>query len=137
MWHRHRFWLLLRSTLSIGALIGGAVLIALEGLTPFPVLMIMVGTFALLRPMIWKIMHARNLRRLPGYGQSVIYTLTPESLSIHGETQQATIQHNDLYETVTHETGLMLYHNKKSYTWIPKEAFDSEQDFQQASSWLQ
>ncbi len=135
-WHRHRLWLLLRITLSIGCIVGAGVFVMLEGLTPFPVLMLMVGTFALLRPLIWKIMHARNLRQLPGYGQTVIYTISPENIIIHGETKQATIPLNDLFEVVPLKQGLLLYHNKKSYTWLPREAFDSEQNFKQASAWL-
>ena len=134
MWHRYRFWIVLRTVASIGAVVGGIILIGIEGLTPFPILMMMVGTFALLRPMVWKIMHARNLRRLPGYGQKVCYTFTPEGIKVQGETQQALIEKNKLYEIVNFKQGLMLYHNKKAYTWIPREAFDSDEAYQQAAN---
>ena len=102
-----------------------------------PLLMVMVGTFALLRPMIWKIMHSRNLRKLPGFGQKVVYTFTLENIEINGEDKQAKVKWSDLFETAPTKHGLLLYHAKKSYTWVPKSAFDSEVDFQAVSEWAE
>ena len=135
MWHRYRFWLLLRTVASVSAIIGAGVLIMIEGLTPLPILMIMVGTFAFLRPMIWKILHSRNLRQLPGYGQSVTYTISAEQIKVRGETKHASIPRQNLFESLTLDQGLLLYHNKKAYTWIPREAFDSDEEFQQVTAW--
>ena len=135
MWHRYRIWLLLRTALSILLIIIGFILLMSHGPNPMPLLMIMVGTFALLRPMIWKIMHSRNLRKLPGFGQQVTYTFSAESISIHGEDKQATVKWEDLFEPVTTKHGLLLYHGKKSYTWIPQSAFESLDDFQTVSQW--
>lgn len=133
LWHRYRFWIILRTVASIATIAGGIILTGIEGLTPFPLLMMMVGTFALLRPMLWKIMHSRNLRRLPGYGQKVIYTFTSEEIQVKGETQQALIDKDKLHEIVILKQGLLLYHDKKAYTWIPKEAFDSDDAYHQAT----
>ena len=100
-----------------------------------PVLMLMVGTFALLRPLIWKIMHARNLRKLPGYGQTVIYTFTPEGMAIHGEDRRGNVKWQDMLEAISTKQGLLLYHQKKSYTWIPKTSFDNPEDMKQVTKW--
>lgn len=135
MWHRYQVWLMLRTFLSIAILLAGIILLANRGATPMPVLMLMVGTFALLRPMIWKIMHARNMRKLPGYGQSVVYTFTPEGMSIHGEDRKGSVQWSSLLESVRTRKGLLLYHEKKSYTWIPKASFDSPEDMKQVAQW--
>lgn len=106
-----------------------------QGPNPMPVLMLMVGTFALLRPLIWKIMHGRNLRRLPGYGQSVLYTFTPDSMSINGEDRQGEVKWSTLFESVSTKKGLLLYHGKKSYTWVPSESFDSAEDILKVAEW--
>lgn len=135
MWHRYRIWLMARTFLSIGLILAGLILLMARGPNPMPVLMLMVGTFALLRPLIWKIMHGRNLRKLPGYGQSVVYTFTPEEIEINGDDRQATVSWSGLFEAVVTKKGLLLYHAKKSYTWVPCEAFDSPEDFTQASDW--
>lgn len=135
MWHRYRAWLLLRTFLSAAVLLAGAILVISEGAAPLAVLMLMVGTFALLRPLIWKIMHARNLRRLPGYGQEVLYTFTPEGVAIRGEDRDATVKWSGFYETVATKHGLLLYHGKKSYTWVPAEAFQCPGDMEKAAAW--
>jgi len=135
MWHRYRTWLMIRTTLSGVILFAGAILIISEGLTPLAVLMLMIGTFAMLRPMIWKIMHARNLRKLPGYGQAVIYTFTEKNFSILGEDMGGTVKWDSLLETVQTKTGLLLYHGKKSYTWLPATSFDSIDEMQQVATW--
>ena len=135
MWHRYRTWLMLRTFLSVGLILAGIIMLISQGPHPMSILMLMVGTFALLRPLIWKIMHGRNLRKLPGYGQSVLYTFTPESIHIHGEDREATVKWSALLESVPTKQGLLLYHAKKSYTWVPCEAFDSPEDFDQVHQW--
>ena len=135
MWHRYGTWLMLRSFLSVGLIVTGIIMLMSQGPHPMFILMLMVGTFALLRPLIWKIMHGRNLRRLAGYGEAVLYTFTPESININGEDRQAMVKWSSLFEAVTTKHGLLLYHAKKSYTWVPCEAFDSPEDFDQVCQW--
>lgn len=135
MWHRYRIWLMLRTILSVGLLLAGTIMLISQGPHPMAILMLMIGTFALVRPLIWKIMHGRNLRRLPGYGQTVLYTFSLESINIHGEDREATVKWSTLFESVTTKHGLLLYHAKKSYTWVPCEAFDSTEDFDQVCQW--
>ena len=135
MWHRYRNWLMLRTILSGTILFAGAILIIKEGLTPLSILMLMVGTFALLRPLVWKIMHSRNLRKLPGYGQTVLYTFTQKGFSILGEDMDGKVTWDSLLEAVTTKHGLLLYHGKKAYTWVPKESFDSADEMKQVASW--
>ena len=135
MWHRYRIWLMIRTFMSIAVLLAGVILIMSQGPQPMAILLLMVGTFALLRPLIWKILHARNLRQLPGYGQTVIYTFTPEEMQIHGEDRKGQVQWSGLFESVTTKQGILLYHGKKSYTWIPKVSFDSPKDMEQVAEW--
>ncbi len=135
MWHRYRGWLMIRTFLSIGLILAGIILLMSRGPNPMPVLMLMVGTFALLRPLIWKIMHGRNLRRLPGHGQTVVYTFTPEGIAINGEDRHANIDWSGLFETVPHKQGILFYHAKKSYTWVSLEAFDSVEEMKQVAEW--
>jgi len=135
MWHRYRIWMMLRTFLSIALLFAGLILLISHGPHPMAIIMLMIGTFALLRPMIWKIMHARNLRKLPGYGQKVIYTFTENSMKIHGEDRQGEVAWSSLLESVSTKQGFLFYHGKKSYTWIPRESFDSAEDFEQVKEW--
>ncbi|MGB0775963.1 MAG: hypothetical protein ACPGUY_08955, partial [Akkermansiaceae bacterium] len=137
MWHRYGIWLMLRTFLSIILIVAGVIMMMSRGGIdgPFPVLMIMVGTFALLRPLIWKIMHARNLRKLPGYGQAVTYTFTPKGVSIQGETSNGHAEWAGIFETYAHKQGLFIYHSKKIYTWIPAAALAGENDMQSITEW--
>jgi len=135
MWHRYRTWLMIRTFLSGAVLLAGAILILNEGLTPLAVLMLMIGTFALLRPMIWKVMHSRNLRKLPGYGQTVLYTFTKSGFSILGEDREGKVKWSGLLEVIQTKHGLLLYHGKKSYTWIPAASFDTADEMQQVADW--
>lgn len=137
MWHRYQIWLMLRTLLSIAVLLAGIILLVSQGPHPMPILMLMVGTFALLRPLIWKILHARNLRKLPGYGQTVVYTFNPDGMQIHGEDREGSVQWSQLLEPVTTQKGLLLYHGKKSYTWVPKRSFDSAEEMKQVADWAQ
>lgn len=136
MWHRYKNWLILRTGLSILLVLVGFILLIAHGANPMPLLMVMIGTFALLRPMIWKIMHSRNLRKIPGFGETVVYTFTAEGVAIHGEKKQAQMSWTQLFEAVSTKHGLLLYHGKKSYTWVPNSAFDTDEDYQEVSSWL-
>lgn len=124
-----------RTGLSIMLVLAGLIILISEGPHPMSVLMLMVGTFALLRPLIWKMLHARRLRQLPGYGETVNYTFNPEEISICGENKKASITWPDLYEVVPNKKGLLLYHAKKSYTWIPREAFASAEDYDRVCAW--
>lgn len=135
MWHRYRFWLMLRTFLSVAILLAGIIMLLSQGPHPMGILMLMVGTFALLRPLVWKMMHARKLRQLPGYGHAVVYSFTPDHIKIHGEDRGAEVSWVDIFEAVPTRRGLLLYHGKKSYTWVPCESFDSIQDFDQVSEW--
>lgn len=135
MWHRYRTWLMLRTFLSIALLFAGVILLISRGPAPLPVLMLMIGTFALLRPLIWKIMHARNLRQLPGYGQTVLYSFTPDGMKIHGEDRKGEVKWSELLESVATKQGLLLYHGKKSYTWVPLTSFDSAGEMRQVADW--
>jgi hypothetical protein len=135
MWHRYRIWLMLRTFLSVGLILAGIIILISQGPHPMSILMLMVGTFALLRPMIWKIMHARKLRQLPGYGHTVVYSFSPEGVKIRGEDRDAQLPWSDIFEPVPTKHGLLLYHEKKSYTWVPSEAFDSPEDFAQVRQW--
>jgi len=137
MWHRYRTWLMIRTVLSAAIILAGVILMIYEGLTPLSVLMLMIGTFALIRPVIWKVMHARNLRKLPGYGQNVIYTFTDTYFSIHGEDREGKVKWDDLLEVVTTKQGMLFYHGKKSYTWVPSASFDSADDMQQIAQWAE
>lgn len=135
MWHRYRTWLMIRTILSAVILLAGAILIINEGLTPLATLMLMIGTFALIRPVIWKVMHSRNLRKLPGYGQTVLYTFTEEGFSILGEDREGKVKWSALLEVIPTKKGLLLYHGKKSYSWMPLESFDSTDEMQQVADW--
>ncbi|MGB2266844.1 MAG: YcxB family protein [Akkermansiaceae bacterium] len=135
MWHRYRNWLMLRTILSIGLILAGIVILISQGPHPMSILMLMVGTFALLRPLVWKMLHGRNLRRLPGYGETVIYRFSPQGIKIHGEAREGELSWKDLFEIVPKKQGLLLYHAKKSYTWVPCEAFDSPEDYALVSQW--
>lgn len=126
---------MLRTGLSVFLIVTGFILLMAHGANPMPVLMIMIGAFALLRAMIWRVMHSRNLRKLPGFGEAVVYTFTTTNIEINGEDRQAKVKWSDLFEAVTTKQGLLLYHGKKSYTWIPQSAFDSSDDFQTVSDW--
>lgn len=126
---------MIRTILSVTLMVAGIILLMSRGPNPMPVLMLMIGTFALLRPLIWKIMHGRNLRKLPGYGQTVIYTFTPKGFQIHGEDRKGEARWSNLLESVSTKHGLLLYHGKKSYTWVPRQAFDSDADFHQVQKW--
>ena len=135
MWHRYRFWLMLRTLLSIGLVLTGFILLMVHGPNPMPLLMLMVGTFALVRPMIWKIMHSRNLRKLPGYGQKVTYGFTEDSILINGESHKAEVHWNKLFEVRITSKGILFYHSKKAYTWVPSSAFKTTIDYHKVSDW--
>lgn len=135
MWHRYRTWLMIRTILSAAIIFAGAILIINEGLTPLAILMLMIGTFALVRPVIWKVMHSRNLRKLPGYGQTVLYTFTEEGFSILGEDREGKVKWSALFEVIPTKKGLLLYHAKKSYSWMPLESFDSSDEMNQVAGW--
>ena len=135
MWHRYRIWLLIRTIASVGLVITGTVLMITHGNGPMPVLMLMVGVFALLRPLIWNIMHSRNLRKLPGFGEKVHYTFSEKNITIHGTSGEAKIKWADLLESKVTKKGLLLYHSKKSYTWIPRSAFQNTDAYEQTVQW--
>ncbi|MGJ8678239.1 MAG: YcxB family protein [Akkermansiaceae bacterium] len=135
MWHRYRIWLMLRTIISILLVLVGFILLLVHGPNPMPVLMLMVGTFALVRPMIWKIMHSRHLRKISGYGQKVTYCLTPQDIKIEGVDKSATVSWSSLFEVVFTQKGMLLYHGKKTYTWIPSASFDSLEAYQTVKVW--
>ncbi|NWK57165.1 YcxB family protein [Verrucomicrobiaceae bacterium N1E253] len=126
----------LRSAIGIGVFPLAIWLIFSEGWTPWPMLLMLVGTLVMLRPIIWNMMQVRSLHKLPGYGQEVCYTITPEALHIDGESKSARLDSHQIVECVPTTQGILIYHSKTSYTWLPHSAFDSTTDYHQAGTWL-
>ena len=56
-------------------------------------------------------------------------------MSIHGEDRQGEVKWSALFESVSTKKGLLLYHGKKSYTWVPSESFDSAEDILKVAEW--
>lgn len=132
LWHRYRIWMQVRSLACLTLLVAALYLIFSGGNSPMALLMLTIACFAMLRPQIWKIMHARRLRTTPGYGETVHYRISSDMIEIQGSSRQAKLALDQLFEVTTSPQGILLYHNKSSYTWLPRNAFDNQQAFTDA-----
>ncbi len=125
-WHRWRFWLLLRTLVAIGCLAYGGYTMIMVGPEMMAVLSIMVGTFALVRPIIWKILYLRRMRGSAGYGELVSYEFSPAGISMAGASFSSEVAWDKVYELVVFPAGVLIYFDKRQHLWLPDHTIAGE-----------
>ena len=102
------------------------------GWIPITVTYLIIGTFFLFRTWVYGFFFNRRLRASPFYGKPIHWRI--ETHAISGETEGAnwTFAWDKFHETFTTPDGLLLFPYKNAYYWLPKKAFASEQDYEEA-----
>lgn len=128
MWHRYRWWVVLRSLLCVAAVCLGAYLMepGTKG-GAIGAVLVMAGSLGFMRPMLWQMWQERGLRKHPAYGSKVRYTFSERGLSMAGKAGQAEVEWNALYELKPVRKGLLIYQDKRQYLWIERAAFGTGQ----------
>ena len=125
MWHRYRWWVILRSLFCVATVFLGAYLIepGSKGAVIGSIL-VMAGSLGFMRPMLWQMWQERGLRKHPAYGSKVRYTFSEKGLSMAGKAGEAVVPWSDFYEVKQTKKGLLIYQDKKQYIWIAADAFE-------------
>ncbi len=133
LWHRWRWWLVLRRFVCIAlVVIGGIYAVKTYGrgdkranfiTTSF----ILLGSVGYMRPMIWQMWNERKLRKHPAYDTKITYTFSAEEVIMDGVSGKAVVPWCALSEVVETKLGMLLYQNKKDYLWIPAYDFKDGQ----------
>lgn len=95
------------------------------------------GLFLLGMPSFLRYLARRNVRKLPTLGKEMTWQLNKEGIS--GTTASSSFSQTwgSMEEALIAEDGFLLYSQKIVANWIPKSAFASEADFQQAQQLIQ
>ena len=128
MWHRFRWWVILRSLFCIAGICFGAFI--LEPGTKMGLLggvLVTAGSLGFMRPMLWQMWQERGLRKHPAYDTTVHYTFSEVGVKMSGEIGDAEVPWSEFYELVPTKKGLLIYQDKKQYLWIAKSSFKGEQ----------
>jgi YcxB-like protein len=102
----------------------------IDGLPPilFGVLLLLLGG-----PLVyWQF--RRSARRSPSYGCEMTWTFDPQQIGIAGEGFNSTFTWKKLYSASISPAGLLLYPQKNLFHWIPRSAFQSQEDFAAVTS---
>lgn len=88
--------------------------------------LVTMGTFGLMRPMIWQMLHERGLRKHPAYYSRIRYIFSAEGMKMAGKAGAVKVPWNEFFEVVNSPKGLFFYQNKKSYIFIPSSDLSVE-----------
>ena len=124
MWYRYRWWVILRSFFCVAAICFGAYLIepGTKG-GAFGGFLVMVGSLGFMRPILWQMWHERGLRKHPAYETEIHYEFSDHGVKISGVAGDVTVPWVDFFQVKPTKKGLLIYHDKKQYLWIPKVDF--------------
>lgn len=131
MMHRWKFWIILRATVCLLAVIGGGYLIVTRGPHVMAGFLVAGGAVGFLRPMVWQMWSERGLRKHAAFGKSVTYRFHQHGIEMRGGAGDVELSWSDVYELVPCKRGLLIYMNKRDYLWVPDTAFSSTDDKQQ------
>lgn len=104
-------------------------------LTVFPVLL--PGLFLLGMPTLMKQIAKRNVSRLPTLGKEISWQLNKQGLTGHTARGEFSQVWSNLDDALISDEGILIYSQKVVTHWLPKIAFASETDFQQAKQYVQ
>ena len=95
------------------------------------------GLFLVGMPYFLRYLAQRNVRKLPTLGKEMTWQLNKQGVS--GSTAGNTFSQTwaSMEEALIADDGFLLYSQKIVANWIPKSAFASEADFQQAQQLIQ
>jgi len=132
MMHRWKFWILLRATVCLFAVIAGGYLIVTRGQHVLAGFLVAGGAAGFLRPMVWQMWSERRLRKHPAYGKEVSFCFGIHEITMKGGAGDATLRWEKVYEVVSCKRGILIYVNAKDYLWVPNSAFVSAKEKQRA-----
>ncbi len=98
--------------------------------------LIVMGSFAFMRPMIWQMWSERKMRQHPAYGSKITYIFSEEGILMNGKQGKIEAPWVAFSKVVALPKGLILYQNKKDYLWIPEYDF-RDKEMKQISIWFE
>lgn len=133
-WHWRKFgWLnWLWPPVGVLLLIFGTIIVREPASRGFGGVCIGTGVYCLLRKWIFGIQNRRGIRKSPYYRKAISWQIQEHQLSAETEGATWSVAWDNFYETLTTPDGLLLYPYKNMYYWLPKTAFGSEQDYEDA-----
>jgi hypothetical protein len=117
--------------LGVLGIVSALVSLALKGPSVFPALLILVGLYFLIfRRLSRRHMVKVRTRRSPLYKKTIHMTFGEDGIRSRIEGLYDTTVKWDYYQrAVVNEDGILLYQNTQAFNWIPRSAFETEQDF--------
>ncbi len=130
LWHRWRWWLIVRRFVCVGLMAVGAYMAVKtygrgSRFSDFiTISFILLGSVGYMRPMIWQMWNERKLRKHAAYETKIHYTFRSDRVDMDGSSGKVSVPWGEFVEVVETKTGLLLYQNKKDYLWIPGYDFE-------------
>ena len=93
----------------------------------FGSMLVVVGTFGFMRPMIWQMWQERRLRKHPAFESEITFRFNSDGIKIHGAIGDADLGWADIYQVMPTRKGMLIYQDKKQYMWIPLADISAEQ----------
>ena len=139
LWYRWKGLLVLRALLSVAMIgIGAFFMIAYNDIGKAQLIgsaLVVMGSFALVRPMVWQMWSERKLRKHPAYGSKIMYKFSKEGIMMDGKSGKVEVPWVVFKEVVALPKGMILYQNKKDYMWIPAYDFKGD-EMEQICEWF-
>jgi len=123
LWHRWRWWIVVRAFGCMAAVALGSVLLIGGKQNVLGAFLVSVGSLGFVRPMIWQMWQERGLRKHPAYNGRVSYIFSASGVEMDGQAGKANVAWNSFTEVVAVKKGLLIYQDQKQYIWIPRKAF--------------
>jgi hypothetical protein len=95
------------------------------------------GLFLLGLPLILRQLAKRNVAKLPTLGREMVWQLNKQGLT--GQTSSGNFSQTwqSMEDALISDDGILIYSQKIVTHWLPRSAFSSTADFQQAKQFVQ
>lgn len=94
-----------------------------------PLTLVGLWLWLFLMKLVLRFIQSRNLKSIPGYGNTISWTVTHEALQSSLASAKSTIPWSQVYKTIETPDGALIYLQKMLFNWLPKTAFNSEGDY--------
>lgn len=100
-------------------------------------MMVVAGPVLFIRKYFWQYRLIRGAKSSPQAGQEVHWEFTEEGFQQHSESHESEFKWSDFSDRLLSPKAILIYPEKDLYFILPREAFESQDDFLKVTKWCE
>lgn len=100
-------------------------------------MMVVAGPVLFIRKYFWQYRLIQGAKSSPQAGQEVRWEFREEGIGQHSESHESEFKWSDFSDRFLSPKGILIYLEKDQYFILPREAFDSQEDFEKVTKFCE